>query len=62
MIVVGNKEFLSTKCKIHLPDMYGNAYKDKRNYPIYDDIIKTIAHKGIVLNANDILGGSHEIY
>ncbi len=60
LIILGNKDFLSTKCSIDLPDMKGDHTKDKKDYLVYSDIIKAIEQNGKVLDASDILGGNYD--
>ena len=60
LIILGNKDFLSTKCCIDLPDMYGDSKKDKKDYLVYNDIIKAIEQNGKVLDASDVLGGNYD--
>jgi hypothetical protein len=56
LIIVGAKKFLSEQM-IDLPDLSGNQILDKHNFPVYREIIDTINYRGILLTANDIIGG-----
>lgn len=56
LIIVGSKDFLANT-SITLPDINGNHKLDKRNFRVYNEIINTISAKGIVLSADDVLGG-----
>ncbi len=59
LIIVGSKDYLSEYGKINLPNLDGNKHKDQKNYPVYEEIFKTISrHDGIF--AADVLmkGGS----
>lgn len=55
LIIVGAKQFL-TEQKIFLPDMSGDEKLDKYNYPVYEKIVNTIAERGRILTARDVLG------
>ena len=55
LIIVGAKDFLA-KQTIDLPDLSGNHALDKHAYPVYQEIIRTIQLRGMVLNANEIIG------
>ncbi|MDR1912726.1 MAG: AAA family ATPase [Helicobacteraceae bacterium] len=55
LIVVGAKDFLS-EAAIDLPDMSGNRALDRHAYQIYKEIIGTIAVRGLLLKASDVLG------
>ena len=41
---------------IDLPDMTGNKALDKLNFPVYKEIIDTIAMRGRLIPARDIIG------
>ena len=56
LIIVGSKKFLSEKGIIDLPDMTGNKALDKLNFPVYKEIIDTIAMRGRLIPARDIIG------
>ena len=55
LIIVGAQDFLS-KTSIDLPDINGHKEPDKKSFPIYKEIIKTIKMKGRILQAEDIIG------
>ena len=59
LIIVGSKKFLSENGKIDLPDMEGRKELDKVNYPVFREIIDTIAFRGRILTASDILGENY---
>lgn len=59
LIVVGNLEYLS-RLRIDLPDVYGRAENDRKDYPVFEKIIDTVVQKGSVIPAVDILGGAYE--
>jgi Ni2+-binding GTPase involved in maturation of urease and hydrogenase len=54
LVIVGSKEFLS-EARIDLPDMNGNKSLDRNAYPIYREIINTIAVNGEIINSNEIV-------
>lgn len=56
LIVAGNRKFLSEKGVIDLPDIEGRQALDKNNFHVYREIIDTIAYRGRILDAKDILG------
>ena len=55
LIIVGAQDFLS-KTSIDLPDINGHKELDRKSFPIYKEIIKTIQMKGRILQAEDIIG------
>ena len=55
LIIVGAQDFLS-KTSIDLPDINGHKELDRKSFPIYKEIIKTIKMKGRILQAEDIIG------
>lgn len=55
LIIVGSQDFLS-KTSIDLPDINGHKELDRKSFPIYKEIIKTIKMKGRILQAEDIIG------
>ncbi len=59
LIIVGSKKFLSENGKIDLPDMEGRRELDKKNYPVFKEIIDTVNFRGKILTANDILGDNN---
>lgn len=54
LIVVGAQDFLC-KSSIDLPDINGRKEFDKKAFPLYKEIIRTIQTKGKVLQASDII-------
>ena len=56
LIVIGSRKFLSETGLIDLPDLSGNSALDKKNFPVFREIIQTIDFRGRVLRADDILG------
>ena len=56
LIVIGSRKFLSEAGVIDLPDLSGNSALDKKNFPVFREIIQTIDFRGRVLRAGDILG------
>lgn len=56
LIIVGSRKFLSEAGIIDLPDLDGDHSQDKRNFPVYREIIDTINFRGRILTAKDILG------
>lgn len=56
LIVIGSRKFLSETGVIDLPDLSGNSALDKKNFPVFREIIQTIDFRGRVLRASDILG------
>ena len=54
LIIVGSQNFLS-KTSIDLPDINGHKELDRKSFPIYKEIIKTIQMKGRILQAEDII-------
>ena len=56
LIILGSRKFLSEAGVIDLPDLSGNSALDKKNFPVFREIIQTIDFRGRVLRANDILG------
>lgn len=61
LVIVGSREFLSDSV-IDLPDVSGNHANDRSNVPVYREIIETIAQKGRILLAEDVLSkeGHHD--
>ena len=55
LVVVGAQDFLS-KSSIDLPDINGRKEFDKKAFPVYREIIRTIQIKGKILQASDIIG------
>jgi len=55
LVIVGSKDFLSD-VKIDLPDMNGDSKLDNNAYPVYKEIIDTIATYGSLLTAGEVLG------
>ncbi len=56
LIIVGAKKFLSEQT-IELPDLTGDRRLDKHNFPVYREIIDTIALRGRLWTAQDIIIG-----
>lgn len=56
LIIVGNRQFLSKNGIIDLPNLNGRRELDQYNFPVYQKIIDTIAVKGKILTAEEILG------
>ena len=56
LIILGSRKFLSEAGIIDLPDLSGNKALDKKNFPVFHEIIQTIDFCGRVLRASDILG------
>lgn len=56
LIIVGSKKFLSENGIIDLPDLNGRRELDKHNFPVYREIIDTVAFRGRILVASDIIG------
>ena len=56
LIILGSRKFLTETGVIDLPDLSGNRALDKKNFPIFREIIQTIDFRGRVLRASDILG------
>ena len=54
LVILGSRKFLTEAGVIDLPDLSGNI--DKKNFPVFRDIIQTIDFRGRVLRASDILG------
>lgn len=54
LVILGSRKFLTEAGVIDLPDLSGN--RDKKNFPVFRDIIQTIDFRGRVLRASDILG------
>ncbi len=57
LIIVGSKRFLSEAGVIDLPDLEGNKALDKKGFHVYREIIDTVAFRGRILTASDIIGG-----
>ena len=55
LVILGSREYLTLHGKIELPDMNGDARKDKHDYPIFQHIINTILEQGKVLCDTDFL-------
>ena len=56
LIILGSRKFLTEAGVIDLPDLSGNSALDKKNFPVFREIIQTIDFRGRVLRAGDILG------
>lgn len=56
LVILGSRKFLTEAGVIDLPDLSGNRALDKKNVPVFRDIIQTIDFRGRVLRASDILG------
>lgn len=56
LIILGSRKFLTETGVIDLPDLSGNRALDKKNFPVFREIIQTIDFRGRVLRAGDILG------
>ena len=56
LIILGSRKFLTETGVIDLPDLSGNRALDKKNFPVFREIIQTIDFRGRVLRASDILG------
>ena len=54
LVILGSRKFLTEAGVIDLPYLSGN--RDKKNFPVFRDIIQTIDFRGRVLRASDILG------
>lgn len=55
LIMVGNRRYLENKGVIDLPDVNGRAFKDRKNFRIYEEIISTIEQYGKVIDDGDVL-------
>ena len=55
LIVVGSMDYLNS-IAIELPDINGNKDLDRRSFPVYREIIRTIQAKGKILQASDVTG------
>lgn len=56
LIILGSRKFLTETGVIDLPDLSGNRALDKKNFPVFREIIQTIDFRGRVWRADDILG------
>lgn len=56
LVILGSRKFLTEAGVIDLPDLSGNRVPDKKNFPVFREIIQTIDFRGRVLRASDILG------
>ena len=56
LVILGSRKFLTETGVIDLPDLSGNRALDKKNFPVFREIIQTIDFRGRVLRASDILG------
>ena len=54
LVILGSRKFLTEAGVIDLPDLSGN--RDKKNFPVFREIIQTIDFRGRVWRADDILG------
>lgn len=55
LIMVGNRKYLETKGVIDLPDVYGRAGMERRNFRVYEEIIGTIERYGKVIDDVDVI-------
>ena len=60
LIMVGNRKYLETKGVIDLPDVYGRANMEQRNFRVYEEILATIERYGKVIEDIDVLDDKEE--
>ena len=55
LIIVGNKDYLTRKGVIDLPDVMGDSNNDQKNFRVYEKVIDTIRTYGKVLDDVDVI-------
>jgi len=55
LIIVGNKDYLTRKGVIDLPDVMGDPRNDQKNFHVYEKVIDTIKAYGKVLDDVDVI-------
>lgn len=55
LIIVGNKDYLTRKGVIDLPDVMGDSNNDQKNFRVYEKVIDTIKTYGKVLDDVDVI-------
>lgn len=55
LVIVGNKDYLTQKGIIDLPDVDGDTRLNKKNFAVYQEILNYIRDHGRMLEAEDVL-------